>query len=39
MILNRETTDMAKVEKGRFTAKMDEPFVVFIIGVWLPNHK
>jgi len=47
MILNRETTDMAKVEKGRFTAKMDEPFVVFIIGMrindifavrkWLPT--
>ncbi len=24
---------MAKIEKGRFTAKMDEPFVVFIIGM------
>jgi|GEM_PF-6220941 hypothetical protein len=30
---------MAKVTSGRFTAKMDEPFVVFIIGMWLPYHK
>jgi len=27
------------VIKGRFTARMDEPFVVFIIGMWLPLHK
>ena len=30
---------MAHVIPGRFTAKMDEPFVVFIIGMWLPIHK
>ncbi len=30
---------MAQVVKGRFTAKMDEPFVVFLIGMWLPLHK
>jgi hypothetical protein len=30
---------MAQVTPGRFTAKMDEPFVVFIIGMWLPYHK
>jgi len=30
---------MADVIKGRFTARMDEPFVVFIIGMWLPLHK
>ena len=27
------------VIKGRYTAKTDEPFVVFIIGMWLPLHK
>jgi hypothetical protein len=30
---------MAEVIKGRFTARIDEPFVVFIIGMWLPLHK
>jgi hypothetical protein len=30
---------MAHVIPGRFTAKMDEPFVVFIIGMWLPLHE
>ena len=30
---------MAQVVEGRFTAGMDEPFVVFIIGMWLPLHK
>jgi len=30
---------MAQVVNGRYTAKMDEPFVVFIIGMWLPLHK
>jgi len=30
---------MAEVIKGRFTARMDEPFVVFIIRMWLPLHK
>jgi len=40
---------MAKIEKGRFTAKMDEPFAVFIIGMrinrplavrqWLPTAR
>ena len=30
---------MARVENGRFTARMDEPFVVFMIGMWLPLHK
>jgi len=24
---------------GRFTARMDEPFVVFLIGMWLPYHE
>ena len=26
------------VIKGRYTARTDEPFVVFIIGMWLPLH-
>jgi hypothetical protein len=30
---------MAQVVNGRYTARMDEPFVVFIIGMWLPHHK
>jgi hypothetical protein len=30
---------MAQVVNGRFTARTDEPFVVFIIGMWLPLHK
>jgi hypothetical protein len=30
---------MAHVAQGGFTAKMDEPFVVFIIGMWLPFDK
>ncbi len=25
--------------KGRYTACIDEPFAVFIIGMWLPLHK
>jgi hypothetical protein len=27
------------VIKDRYTARTDEPFVVFIIGMWLPLHK
>jgi hypothetical protein len=27
------------VVPGRFTAQMDGPFVVFLIGIWLPLHK
>ena len=30
---------MAQVVNGRYTARMDEPFVVFIIGMWLPLHE
>ena len=30
---------MAHVIPGRFTAKTDEPFVVFLIGMWLPLHE
>ena len=30
---------MAQVVNGRYTARMDEPFAVFIIGMWLPYHK
>jgi hypothetical protein len=30
---------MAQVVNGRYTARMDEPFVVFIIGMWLLFHK
>ena len=30
---------MAQVVEGRYTARTDEPFVVFIIGMWLPLHK
>jgi len=30
---------MAQVVNGRYTARMDEPFVVFVIGMWLPFHK
>ena len=30
---------MAQVVDGRYTARMDEPSAVFIIGVWLPLHK
>jgi len=30
---------MAEVVIGRYTARIDEPFVVFMIGMWLPLHK
>ena len=30
---------MAGVIKGRYTSRIDEPFAVFIIGMWLPLHK
>ena len=30
---------MAQVVDGRYTARMDEPFAVFMIGIWLPFHK
>jgi hypothetical protein len=30
---------MGQVVDGRFTARMDESFAVFIIGMWLPLHK
>ncbi len=30
---------MAQVVDGRYTARMDEPFAVFVIGMWLPLHK
>jgi hypothetical protein len=30
---------MAQVVNGSHTARMHEPFVVFIIGMWLPHHK
>lgn len=30
---------MAGVVNGRYTAKTDDPFVVFIIGMWLPLHE
>ncbi len=30
---------MAQVVKDRFTARMDESFVVFVIAMWLPLHK
>jgi hypothetical protein len=30
---------VAQIINGRYTARMDEPFVVFIIGMWLPLHK
>ncbi len=30
---------MAHVIPGRFTARTDEPFAAFIIGMWLPLHK
>ncbi len=30
---------MAQVIGGRYTARMNEPFAVFIIGMWLPLHK
>jgi hypothetical protein len=30
---------MAQVVDGRYTARMDEPFAIFIIGMWLPLHK
>jgi hypothetical protein len=30
---------MAQVVDGRYTARMDESFAVFIIGMWLPHHK
>lgn len=30
---------MAQVVDGRYTARRDEPFAVFIIGMWLPLHK
>ncbi len=30
---------MARVVNGRYTASMEEPFVVFMIGMRLPLHK
>jgi hypothetical protein len=30
---------MAQLVNGRYTARMDEPFGAFIIGMWLPLHK
>ena len=30
---------MARVENGGFTARMDEPFAVFVVRVWLPYHE
>lgn len=30
---------MSRVINGRYTASMEEPFVVFMIGMWLPHHK
>ena len=30
---------MAQVVNGRYTARMDEPFLVCIIGMWLPLHE
>ena len=30
---------MVRIVDGRYTARQDEPFVVFIIGMWLPLHK
>lgn len=30
---------MAGVIDGRYTARTDESFAVFIIGMWLPLHK
>jgi len=30
---------MVQVVDGRYTARMDEPFAVFIIGMWLPLHE
>jgi hypothetical protein len=30
---------LLSVIKGRYTARTDEPFVVFFIGMWLPLHK
>jgi hypothetical protein len=30
---------MARVLDGRFMARIDEPFVVFIIGMWPRLHK
>jgi hypothetical protein len=30
---------MARVIDGRYTARMDEPFAVYIFGMWLPFHK
>lgn len=30
---------MPRIINGRYTARTDEPFVVFIIGMWLPLHE
>ena len=30
---------MAQVVDGRYMARMDEPFAVFMTGVWFPLHK
>ena len=30
---------IAQVVNGKYTARIDEPCVVFIIGMWLPYHK
>jgi hypothetical protein len=30
---------MVRIFNGRYTARIDAPFAVFIIGMWLPIHK
>jgi hypothetical protein len=38
--LEREQeASVAQIINGRYTARMDEPSVMFIIGMWLPLHK
>jgi hypothetical protein len=30
---------MVQIMNGGYTARMHEPFVVFVIGMWLPHHE
>ena len=30
---------MARIVNGRYTARMDEPFVAFMIKIWYLHHK
>ena len=37
--ISQRGRQMAQVVNGRYTAGTDEPFVIFVIGMWLPLHE